>query len=271
MSERVPIAVVDAFAPRPFRGNPAAVCVLESAAGASWMQAVAGELNLSETCFLVRRPDGGWDLRWFTPSAEVALCGHATLASAHLLWESGRVPAGEAIRFHTRSGWLTCEPGADGIRMDFPARPAEGIETPSGLASALGADVRWCGRTADDLLVELPHAATLRRLEPDLSAIGHLPVRGVIVTTASDIAGYDFLSRFFAPAVGVPEDPVTGSAHCSLAAFWGQRLGRTRMTGWQASRRGGEVGVEWRGDRVDLIGRAVTVWEGSIVGDEGGA
>jgi predicted PhzF superfamily epimerase YddE/YHI9 len=151
--------------------------------------------------------------------------------------------------------------------MDFPARPAEAVATPSGLAAALGADIRWCGRTADDLLVELPHAATLRALEPDLSAIGHLPVRGVIVTTASDLPGYDFLSRFFAPAVGVLEDPVTGSAHCSLAVFWGQRLGRTRMTGWQASRRGGEVGVDWQGDRVCLIGRAVTVWEGSVVGE----
>ncbi len=260
-----PICVVDAFSSVPFQGNPAAVCVLPAPADPAWMQSVAAELNLSETSFLVRREDGGWDLRWFTPSTEVALCGHATLASAHVLWESGKLLPEETARFHTRSGWLTCEKQSTGIRMNFPARPAEAVQTPDGLAQMLGADVRWCGRSVDDFLVELPHAATLRNLQPDLHALAHLAARGVIVTTASDVPEYDFLSRFFAPSAGVPEDPVTGSAHCTLAPYWGRRLGRTQMRGWQASRRGGEVGMEWVGERVFLTGRAVTVWRGEVL------
>lgn len=260
-----PICVVDAFASEPFRGNPAAVCFLSAAADPAWMQNLAAELNLSETSFLVPRRDGGWDLRWFTPSTEVALCGHATLASAHALWESGRVASTEPASFLSRSGWLICEKRPNGIRMDFPSRPAEPVPTPAGMAQMLGADVRWCGRTAEDYLVELPHAATLRSLQPDINALTHLSARGVIVTTPSDVPGFDFLSRFFAPAAGIPEDPVTGSAHCTLAPFWGNRLGRTQMRGWQASRRGGDVGVEWVGDRVFLTGHAVTVWRGEVV------
>lgn len=262
----IPICVVDAFAAAPFQGNPAAVCVLPGPAGADWMQSVAAEMNLSETSFVVERAEGGWDLRWFTPAVEVSLCGHATLAAAHALWETGRAAAGQAIRFHTRSGWLTCVPHDGGIRMDFPAREVEAAEVPVGLREALGVDLRWSGRAVEDLFVEVVHAATLRAMEPDLAALARFPVRGVIVTAPSDLPGYDFLSRFFAPGAGVPEDPVTGSAHCALATFWGRRLGRTRMKGWQASRRGGEVGVEWSGDRVHLIGRAVTTWRGEWLG-----
>lgn len=265
----IPLCVVDAFASQPFRGNPAAVCVLPRPVDAGWMQDVAGEMHLSETSFLNRREDGGWDLRWFTPVTEVNLCGHATMAAAHALWDSGRLRIDEPARFTTKGGLLTCTREPDGIRMDFPVRPAEAVATPSGLAQALGADVRWCGRTVDDLLIELPHAATLRALQPDLSALAQIPVRGVIVTAPSDVKDFDFVSRFFAPAAGVPEDPVTGSAHCSLAPYWAPRLGRRRLRGWQASRRGGEVGMEWVGDRVFLTGKAVTVWRGELLAGPG--
>ncbi len=262
--ERQSICVVDAFTTERFRGNPAAVCVLPAAAPGEWMQEVAAELNLSETAFLVRRPDQGWDLRWFTPTMEVALCGHATLGAAHALWEEGSLAPDESARFHTQSGWLTCTRNAEVISMDFPARPAVAEESPAGLAAAMGADFRWCGRSAYDWLVEVPHAAIVRGLQPDFAALGQLPVRGVIVTAGSDVAGYDFISRFFAPAAGVAEDPVTGSAHCTLGPFWGARLGLKRLRGWQASRRGGAVGVEWMGDRVVLSGSAVTAWRGHL-------
>lgn len=260
-----PICVVDAFAAEPFRGNPAAVCLGDLAASDAWMQSVAAEMNLSETAFVTPRDDGGWGLRWFTPAVEVALCGHATLAAAHCLWESGRVPADEPIRFLTRSGGLLCRREGAEIWMDFPARPVRPVEAPAGLAEALGADLRWCGRSADDYLVELPHAAAVRHLQPDLALLARLPVRGVIVTAASDVAGFDFLSRFFAPAVGVPEDPVTGSAHCALGPFWAGRLGISSLRGWQASRRGGAVRVTLAGDRVWLAGGAVTVWRGELL------
>ena len=253
---------VDAFAREPFRGNPAAVCLPEADWETSRMQDVAREMNLSETAFVRRRPDGDWDLRWFTPSVEVDLCGHATLAAGHVLWEENLAGAGSGIRFHTRSGILACAVGDDGIRMDFPARPAVGEEAPAGLTGILGADVRWCGRSADDLLVEVSHAAVVRCLRPDLAGLAVLPARGVIVTAASDRTGHDFVSRFFAPAAGIAEDPVTGSAHCTLGPYWSARLGRTVLRGWQASARGGSVGVEVAGDLVLLTGQAVTVWSG---------
>ena len=260
-----PICVVDAFASRPFEGNPAAVCVLPAPADEAWMQSVATEMNLSETAFLVRRAeDGGWDLRWFTPSVEVALCGHATLASAHALWETGREPTTEPIRFLTRSGWLEGLQSGGRIRMDFPGRTAEPAPVPDGLESALEARAIWCGRSSDDYLVEVADAATVRGLTPDLTAVARLPVRGVIVTARSDRPEFDFVSRFFAPAAGVLEDPVTGSAHCTLANHWAPRLGRSTLTGFQASRRGGIVGVEVAADRVILSGSAVTVWRGEL-------
>jgi len=262
-----PISVVDAFASRPFEGNPAAVCLAPSGSTESWMASVAAEMNLSETAFPVRRSDGDWDLRWFTPTMEVRLCGHATLATAHRLWESGLAPSGEALRFHTLSGRLVCRrnPGTQRVQMDFPARPAPEVTAPAGLAEALGTALAWCGRGEDDLLVEVADATTVSTLRPDLAALAQLPVRGVIVTAASDSPEFDFVSRFFAPAAGVPEDPVTGSAHCTLAPYWASRLGRTGMTGRQESRRGGTVGVELLGDRVVLSGSAVTVWTGEIL------
>jgi predicted PhzF superfamily epimerase YddE/YHI9 len=261
----VPICVIDAFASEKFRGNPAAVCLPSEPADASWMQKVAAEMNLSETAFPSPRPDGGWDLRWFTPTVEVDLCGHATLATAHALWERGLVPAVEAIRFHTRSGWLVCRRDGVDIAMDFPGRPAVPAVTPPGLEEALGTRPLWCGRSADDYLIEIADAASVRALRPDLAALALLPVRGVIVTAASDDSRYDFISRFFGPAAGVPEDPVTGSAHCTLAGHWSRKLGRSKLRGWQASARGGEVGVEVRDQRVTLLGTAVTVWRGELL------
>jgi PhzF family phenazine biosynthesis protein len=258
---------VDAFANRPFAGNPAGVCLLPAAADDAWMQAVAREMNLSETAFLVRQEDG-FNLRWFTPAAEVKLCGHATLASAHVLWQSGVLKAGEQARFHTLSGLLTAEQRGDWIEMDFPATPDEPAETPPGLAEALGIKPRYVGRNVFDYLVEVEDEAAVQGLTPDFTRLGTLPVRGVIVTARAASPEFDFVSRFFAPAVGVPEDPVTGSAHCCLTPFWAKRLGKTEMNAFQASARGGVVRVRLAGDRVLLSGQAVTVIHGELLSEE---
>jgi PhzF family phenazine biosynthesis protein len=260
------IQIVDAFTDRPFAGNPAAVCVLAEPADPAWMQRVAMEMNLSETAFArpVEDPGAGYELRWFTPRVEVALCGHATLASAHVLYETGAVPADRPIRFHTlHSGVLTVSREDGRLAMDFPACPPEEITAPGGLAEALGATPSWTGRNAqNDILAVLGDAAGVRSLAPDISALTRIDARGICVTAAD--AEHDFVSRFFAPSVGIAEDPVTGSAHCMLAPFWAGRLGRTEMRAHQASPRGGEVRVEARGDRVILGGSAVTVLEGTL-------
>ncbi|MEN8144892.1 MAG: bacillithiol system redox-active protein YtxJ [Gemmatimonadota bacterium] len=265
----VPIRIVDAFASGPFSGNPAAVCRLKEPAGAEWMQAVASEMNLSETAFLVPEADG-FRLRWFTPGGEVDLCGHATLASAHVLWEEGHLAAGAEARFHTRSGVLTARRDGDWIELDFPAEPPQEIEAPALLRDGLRGAGTWFGQNRLDYFVLLPSEETLRNLEPDMQALRSLGMRGVIVTAQAEgeQGSYDFVSRFFAPAHGIPEDPVTGSAHCALAPFWRDRLGREALTGFQASRRGGVVGVEVRGERVALRGQAVTVLRGELLPDE---
>jgi PhzF family phenazine biosynthesis protein len=249
---------VDSFTDHRFAGNPAGVCILSAAAEQEWMLSVAREMNLSETAFLVRQADG-FDLRWFTPAAEVRLCGHATLASAHILWQSGVLKSDEQARFHTLSGLLTAEQRGDWIEMDFPARPPRPVEAPAGLMDALGVTARFIGRDADDYLVEVESEAAVRSLKPDISALAKLEVRGTIVTARSVQPDFDFVSRFFAPAVGVPEDPVTGSAHCCLTSYWAEKLGKTEMTAYQASARGGTVRVRLAGDRVKLSGQAVTV------------
>ena len=259
-----PLYIVDAFASARFTGNPAAVCLLDEPAQAGWMQAVAAEMNLSETAFLVQQADS-FDLRWFTPVTEVDLCGHATLASAHVLWETNRLKPDETARFHTRSGLLTAERTQDWIELDFPATPPEPIEPPEGLSDLLGSVPRYVGRTPFDLLLELTDEEELHELMPDFAGLSRLPVRGFIVTTRSDDARYDFQSRFFAPAAGVNEDPVTGSAHCALAPYWAGHLGKTKMTGYQASARGGIVEVETIADRVKLRGQVVTAFRGELV------
>lgn len=248
--------VVDAFTSRPFAGNPAAVCVLDAPREDAWMQLVAREMNLSETAFL-HRIEGGWSLRWFTPAVEVKLCGHATLASAHALWETAALKRDEAARFHTLSGWLTCRCAGDWIEMDFPARPCEPCEVPAGLAEALGCEVQACGNNGMDYLAEVADEPGLRGLTPNFSALGKLPVRGVIVTCRSPAPEFDFVSRFFAPAAGVNEDPVTGSAHSALGPYWQTKLGKTDFTAFQASARGGIVQLSVSGDRVLLRGQAV--------------
>jgi PhzF family phenazine biosynthesis protein len=261
-----PLFTVDAFADGPFTGNPAAVCLLAEPREDAWMQDVAREMNLSETAFLRRRPDG-FTLRWFTPVVEVDLCGHATLASAHVLWESGELPAGETARFHSRSGPLAAVRRDGRIEMDFPSKPESPAPVPEGLLEALGAAAVHVGRNVFDYLVEVESEDVVRRLRPDSSRIARLPVRGVIVTAraAAPGAGYDFVSRFFAPAAGVAEDPVTGSAHCALAPYWAAKLGRDRLVGRQLSARGGTVHVRVAGDRVMLGGNAVTVMRGELV------
>ncbi len=254
---------VDAFTDRVFSGNPAAVCLLTESRPASWMQAVAREMNLSETAF-VREQEDGYALRWFTPAVEVDLCGHATLAAAHVLWEEKQLDVETAAHFHTRSGLLTAWQQGNWITMDFPAKPEKTVESLSGLGEALGAQPIYVGSNGMDYLALLSDEAAVRTLHPDLHCLSQLETRGLIVTAASSTEGYDFVSRFFAPQVGVPEDPVTGSAHCCLAPFWQKRLNKQDMTGYQASARGGIVRVGVRGDRVHLAGRAVTVLRGEL-------
>lgn len=248
--------VCDAFTSTPFRGNPAAVCLLDAPRGEDWMQRVAGELNLSETAFL-HPIDDGFSLRWFTPVSEVDLCGHATLASAHTLWETGALHRDESVRFQTHSGILTCRRDGELIAMDFPAQPCTACPTPDGLEAALGVPIRGCHTNQMDLLVELPDDPSVRTLQPDQGFLKTLPFRGIIVTAASAESPFDFVSRFFAPAVGIPEDPVTGSAHCALGPFWQERLNRNSLRGFQASPRGGSVLVEMNAPRVTLKGQAI--------------
>lgn len=259
------ITQVDAFTAKPYRGNPAAVYVLPEARPAAWMQAVAREMNLSETAFLVARDDGGHDLRWFTPAVEVALCGHATLASAHVLWETGLLARDEQARFFTQSGLLTASRRDDGwIELDFPAKREEKAEPLPGLAQALRVEPLYIGRNAFDYLVLLGSEDEVRAARPDFGLLATLPARGLMITSRSSSMDFDFVSRFFAPAAGVNEDPVTGSAHCCLTPFWAARLGKTEMLAYQASARGGVVRVRLRGDRVDLGGQAVTILEGEL-------
>jgi PhzF family phenazine biosynthesis protein len=259
------ITQVDAFTDTPFAGNPAAVCLLPAPRDEGWMQSVAREMNLSETAFLVRAADG-YDLRWFTPSVEVALCGHATLASAHVLWEDGHLPPAQQARFHTKSGLLTGDRAGEWIELDFPAKREEPASAPAGLAEALGVTPKYVGKNQFDYLVEIDGEVAVRRLTPNHAALAALPVRGVIVTSRADSPGYDFVSRFFAPGSGVPEDPVTGSAHCALGPYWQSRLGKSDLVAYQASPRGGVVRVRVARDRVKLGGKAVTVLKGELLG-----
>ncbi len=255
---------VDAFSDVSFKGNPAAVCILEESRGETWMQSVAAEMNLSETAFL-REVEDGFNLRWFTPKVEVDLCGHATLASAHILWELGHVSPGDQCRFHSKSGLLRAEKRGDWIELDFPALTEEESATPNGLAEALGVDARYVGRSREDYLVEVESEEIVRGLNPDFKALEAATIRGVMVTSRSTTPGYDFVSRVFAPGMGIDEDPVTGAAHCCLGPFWGKRLGKEELVAYQASDRGGTVRVRLGGDRVYLGGKAVTVFSGELL------
>src|SRR5260221_282335 len=257
---------VDAFTDAPFRGNPAAVCFLDGRErDNAWLQNVASEMNLSETAFLSWREDGDWSLRWFTPSVEVDLCGHATLASAHALWEEGLLPRSETARFQTRSGLLTAASDGDWIELNFPATPAEAAQPAEGLLDAVGVKPLWVGRNRFDYLVEVASEDEVRAVQPDYAQLRPVRARGVMVTSRASTPGYDFVSRWFGPQSGVDEDPVTGSAHCTLAPYWSARLGRTSLSAYQASPRGGVLRVTFDGDRVRIAGRAVTVLRGELL------
>lgn len=258
------ITVVDAFTHVAFAGNPAAVCVLTAPTTDAWMQAVAGEMRQSETAFCVPLKDESFELRWFTPNREVRLCGHATLAAAHVLWEEGWVAPQRPVRFSTRSGDLVATPLGRRIELDFPARPPSEAEAPEGMLEALGVTPSWVGRDPDDYIVLLEDEEAVRRCAPDFTALGEIETRGVIITALAAQPEIDFVSRFFAPRLGIDEDPVTGSAHCSLTPFWASRLGKTRLTARQLSARGGELEVDLVSDRVKLRGTCVTMLRGNL-------
>ncbi len=258
------IVQVDAFTDKPFGGNPAAVCILEAQRDEQWMQNVAQEMNLSETAFLVRQGNG-FSLRWFTPTIEVDLCGHATLASAHVLWETGQLTTGTKARFHTRSGLLTAEQQGKWIELNFPAKLEQEADEPAHLLQALGVPAQYIGKNEFDYLVEVDSEEVVRQMRPNFSLLASVPTRGVIVTSRASTEGYDFVSRFFCPQVGVNEDPVTGSAHSCLAPYWSKKLSKDAMMGYQASARGGIVRVRLDGERVLIGGQAVTVMSGELV------
>ena len=273
----LPLFHVDAFASRPFTGNSAAVCLLEEARESAWLQSVAAEMNLADTAFLLPVGDR-LQLRWFTPKVEVDLCGHATLAAAHVLKELAQ--AGElsiqylpfwkngCIQFQTRSGVLSAQSSSDGVTLDFPATDVRVIEKPDELLESLGVsagEVRYCGRSKFDILLHVADAAVVRRLDPDFAALASVSTRGVIVTALGDSCDHDVVSRFFAPAAGINEDPVTGSAHCALAPYWVPQFGRSTLFGYQASSRGGLIRMELRHDRVRLTGKALTVSRGLLL------
>jgi PhzF family phenazine biosynthesis protein len=264
-----PLYQVDAFTDEPFRGNPAAVCVLDGPREPAWMQCVAAEMNLSETAFVHAEPGGGFRLRWFTPAIEVPLCGHATLATAHILWQTERV-RDPAIQFHAQCGTLTARRAGDDIVLDFPSYPVKEATLPPELGRALGvAPVRVAARVGGpdrlSYIVELGSEAAVRAAAPDFGLLAQQGELAVMLTAAGGPPGADFVSRFFVPYAGIDEDPVTGSAHCMLGPYWADALGKQSLVGYQASARGGWIGVDVAGDRVHLRGRAVTVMRGTLL------
>ncbi|MEE9494695.1 MAG: PhzF family phenazine biosynthesis protein [Gammaproteobacteria bacterium] len=260
----IPVFQVDAFTTDSrFSGNPAAICLLEKACDAIWMQAVAAEMNLSETAFVWPYEDG-FELRWFTPAIEVDLCGHATLATAHILWEQDILNATDIVRFKTRSGWLQVKQSASWIELDFPAQTTVQVDAPAGLLSALGIEQATVYACSPDYLVSVASASQLRALSPDFSRLKEIDMRGVVVTAVADEPGIDFVLRFFGPAAGINEDPVTGSAHCALYPFWQKRLHKSDLIAQQISARGGLLKLRGQGERVFISGKAVTVMSGEL-------
>ncbi len=260
----VSIYQIDSFTQQVFQGNPAGVCVLKGPAEEGWMQSVASEMNLSETAFLYREQEG-FNLRWFTPTVEVDLCGHATLASAHVLWIEKNFAPEETIKFFTKSGTLTAKYLDSWIELNFPSKCENPAIPPEGLLQALGiTEVGYIGKTSSDYLLEVSDAAIVRNMTPDFTKLSGLGSEGFIVTSQSDSEEYDFISRYFDPAEGINEDPVTGSAHCCLGPYWSKRLGKSEFTAYQASKRGGSLKVRLEGDRVLLQGQAVTVFKGEL-------
>jgi len=255
------IAQVDAFTDKAFAGNPAGVCILTERVSDSWMQNMAKEMNLAETAFLLKE-SGGYNLRWFTPTIEVELCGHATLAAAHTLWELGYLPENESAHFSSLSGPLHAHRSGAWIELDFPAERESESTCPDALAKGLGTQFTYVGKNRFDYLVVVESEQLVRGLTPNMAMLRQVPERGVIVTAASDSDEFDFVSRFFAPSVGIDEDPVTGSAHCCLAPYWANLLGKSELVAYQASERGGIVRMRLENDRVILAGKAVTIFTG---------
>ena len=257
---KIPLFQVDAFTKEKFKGNPAGVCITETALTDSQMQNIAMEMNLSETAFLVPEADG-YRLRWFTPEAEVKLCGHATLASAHVLFEKNYLNKNQTANFYTLSGLLTAKMNDGLIELDFPAKLEEPVADFPEIEFIIKRKPVYIGKNEFDFLVEVENEEMVRQLEIDMQKLKSLPVRGLIVTARSDKAGIDFVSRFFAPAVGVYEDPVTGSAHCCLAPYWMKKIGKSEFNAYQASKRGGFLKLRVEGNRVKILGEAVTVFQ----------
>jgi predicted PhzF superfamily epimerase YddE/YHI9 len=265
LSTKTRIYQVDSFTKEPFRGNPAGVCILQREATVDWMQSLAAEMNLSETAFLLHCKGSDYSIRWFTPTVEVPLCGHATLASAHVLWEEKLVSPRELITFQTPKETLLAQRESDWIRLDFPALLVEECAEPAGLGKALGTQpLRVYRNQFSTFLIEVESEKTLRNLQPDISRLRNSEFNVAIVTAPSDSSHYDFVSRFFGPGMGIDEDPVTGAAHCSLGPFWAKRLGKTELVGHQVSKRGGVVKVHVHEDRVDILGQAVTIIRGDF-------
>lgn len=262
---QLPLYQVDSFTDRQFMGNPAAVCLLDQARPEEWMRDLAAEMNLSETAFVLPQGDE-FNLRWFTPTTEMDLCGHATLASAHMLWESGVVSPEKQIRFRTRSGILTITRQKEWIEMDFPARTTRPVSENEGVIDAIGAVPEEVYQSGDNLLFIYESEKTVRNLKPNFSALKTYAYHGVIVTSPADSPQFDFVSRFFAPAIGVDEDPVTGSSHCTLAPFWGERLRKVNMMAAQVSKRGGMLKLRVSAERVYISGQAVTIFSTTIAG-----
>jgi PhzF family phenazine biosynthesis protein len=262
----VKIFQVDAFTDKPFSGNPAAVCILQEEREESWMQNVAKEMNLSETAFLYKQKDG-FHLRWFTPVVEVELCGHATLASAHVLWETGIISPKEEAKFYTLSGLLKANRKEGKIEMDFPANPEKTAYNPPELEKSLGVTPKYIGKNKYDYLVEVQSENEVKNAKPDFLKLKELGVRGIMITSISSSPEYDFVSRFFAPGAGVDEDPVTGSAHCCLGPYWSRKLGKKEFVAYQASDRGGILYINLEGDRVLISGQAVTIMKGELISD----
>jgi predicted PhzF superfamily epimerase YddE/YHI9 len=260
----IPIYQVDSFTSKAFAGNPAAVVILPQPKEDHWLKAVAAEMNLSETAFL-QRAEGGWHLRWFTPQVEVDLCGHASLASAHVLFSQG-YEAGDEITFFSNSGELKAKKAGDWLELDFPAEPPQPADLPPVIITTLGFQPLYIGRNRFDYIVEAPSEEVIRKLAPDMAILATLDERGLMVTAPASTPGYDFVSRFFAPGIGIPEDPVTGSAHCCLGPYWQERLGKTQFLARQLSPRGGDVRVTLQGQRVLLGGQAVLVLKGELLG-----
>ncbi len=261
------IIQVDAFTNKPFSGNPAAVCVLENPQDDQWMQNVAREMNLSETAFLLKQEDG-YNLRWFTPATEVPLCGHATLASSHVLWSENHLSEKESARFHTKSGLLIAKKQKDWIELDFPANPSQETSTTVELSKALGVPIKTVVKNSLGYLVEIESEDLVREMQPNFGLLVKQFPEVIVTSIAESSSEYDFISRFFAPGLGINEDPVTGAAHCCLAPYWRNKLNKNEFLAYQASSRGGVVKVRYPGeDRVFLSGQAVTVLRGEIIVD----